>query len=153
MKKFLVVATAIFMLSSCNLNVKAQKVIEQERYNEAEEAGKRTIKSIEQAISLVDGKWDAIEISGLYVRLFNEITYSVEKQGEIEGYKIEEINYSKDMQYFSIKVEPTVYHVVEGDTLSTIAKCKGTTVDNLLKMNPEITDQDLIYSGSTLRIK
>ncbi len=153
MKKWLVVLLAL-MFSCCSLNALAAEDEESKTsYNEAEEAGRRAINNIEQASNLVDGEWDAIELTGLYVRLFDAITETVEKEGEEKGYQIVEINYSDDKQYFSIKVKPTVYHIKKGDTLTKIAKKKGTTVDNLLEMNPEITDPNLIYEGNTLRIK
>ncbi len=144
MKRFITVAMTLMALSY-PLTVQA--------YNEAEEAGKRAIRNIEQADGLVNGEWDAIELNGLYVRLFDDITEAVEEQGKIDGYQIEEITCSDDGQYFSIKVVPTVYDVKEGDTLSKIAQDKKTTVKELLKLNPEISNPDLIYAGSTLRIK
>lgn len=153
-KNLIVVAVVVFMLGCFSLNALAkQDEGSKTSYNEAEEASKRAINNIEQASDLVNGEWDAIELTGQYVRLFSEITEAVEKQGEISGYQIVEINYSDDKQYFSIKVEPTVYHIKRGDTLTKIAKKKGTTVANLLELNPEITDPNLIYVGNTLKIK
>ncbi len=148
MRRSIAVLSTVLMLSCCNLTTKAK---ESTSYNEAEEAGKRVINNIEQASNLVNGDWDAIEISGLYVRLYDSVVEMVEAEGEIKGYQIEEINYSDDGKYFSIKVKPTVYHIKKGDTLTKIAKEKGTTVDNLLEKNPEITDSNLIYEGNTLK--
>lgn len=152
MKKVLAVVTTALVLICFSLNVFATKA-EGASYNEAEEEAKRAIRHIEQASNLVGGEWDAIELNGLFVRLFNEITEAVEKQGKISGYEIVEIRYSDDNQYFSMKVKPTVYHIKKGDTLTKIAKKKGTTVDNLLELNPEITDPNLIYEGDTLKLK
>ena len=42
------------------------------------------------------------------------------------------------------------YKIKPGDTLSAIAKHQGTTVDEILKLNPNITDPNLIYTGADL---
>lgn len=155
MRKNLIAVTAVvLMLGCCSLNSLAIQDEESiSSYNEAEEAARRAINNIEQASNLVNGEWDAIELTGLYVRLFDAITEAVEKEGEKKGYQIVEINYSADNQYFSIKVKPTIYQIKRGDTLTKIAKEKGTTVDNLLEMNPQITNPDIIYAGSILKIR
>ncbi len=44
------------------------------------------------------------------------------------------------------------YQVVAGDTLSSIAGKYGTTVVNLLALNPEIKNPNLIYVGQYIRI-
>ncbi len=53
-------------------------------------------------------------------------------------------------------VEPlpavTVYVVQKGDTLFKIAKRFGTTVEAILKANPEITDPDVIFPGQKILI-
>lgn len=150
-KVIAVVTTGLVLICFC-LSVFATKAKEAP-YNEAEEAAKRAVNEIEHISNLVGGEWDGIELNGLYVRLFNEITEAIEKEGEIKNYQIVEIRYSDDNQYFSIKVKPTVYKIKKGDTLTKIAKKKGITVDNLLEMNPEITDPNLIYEGDTLKLK
>lgn len=143
MKKFILVVMTLLVLS---YPAKAQA------YNEAEEAAKRVIADIEKADSLVED-WAAIELNGLYVRLFDAITEAVEEEGKEKGYQIAEITYADDKQYFSLKVEPTVYKVKKGDTLTKIARKKNTTVEELLNLNSEITDPDKIYYGTTLKIK
>lgn len=45
-----------------------------------------------------------------------------------------------------------VYTIKPGDTLSKIASQYGTTVSALVASNPQITNPDLIYAGSTLKI-
>ena len=46
------------------------------------------------------------------------------------------------------------YYIVQaGDTLSGIAKKFNTTVDNLLKLNPQITDPNKIYVGQKIKVK
>lgn len=157
-KAFTSVVLLIVLLSCCNLNVlaatkEAEQLSNTGIINSIEELTNALVKSIEQAIDLVNGDWDAIEINGLYVRLFDEMTEAIEKQGEISGYQIVEVDYSDDGKKFSIKLEPTVYHIKQGDTLTSIAKELKTTIDNLLELNPEITNPDLIYAGNTLRIK
>jgi LysM repeat protein len=48
--------------------------------------------------------------------------------------------------------ERITYTVKPGDTLSEIAQFWGTTVEYLLKVNPEIEDPDLIYVGQEIFI-
>jgi hypothetical protein len=44
------------------------------------------------------------------------------------------------------------YRIQSGDTLSALAQRYGTSVDSLMKANPQITNKDLIYAGKTLNI-
>ncbi|NOK10496.1 LysM peptidoglycan-binding domain-containing protein [Corallococcus exercitus] len=44
------------------------------------------------------------------------------------------------------------YRIQSGDTLSGLAKRYGTSVDALMKANPQVTNKDLIYTGNTLNI-
>ena len=44
------------------------------------------------------------------------------------------------------------YTIQKGDTLSALANKYGTTVQALLSANPQITNPNLIYAGSTLKI-
>jgi LysM repeat protein len=43
--------------------------------------------------------------------------------------------------------------VQKGDTLRIIAGKYGTTVDALLKLNPEIKNPNLIYVGQIIKVK
>lgn len=45
-----------------------------------------------------------------------------------------------------------VYYVKRGDTLRNIASRLSTTVDELLKVNPQITNPNLIYVGQAITI-
>lgn len=45
-----------------------------------------------------------------------------------------------------------MYTIHSGDTLSAIAIRYGTTVDNILKLNPWITNPDYIQTGWTIRV-
>lgn len=47
---------------------------------------------------------------------------------------------------------PSAYSIKSGDTLSAIARANGTTVNDLLKLNPSITDPNKIFAGSNLNI-
>jgi len=42
------------------------------------------------------------------------------------------------------------YTIKSGDTLSQIAKAQGTTVAELMRLNPQITNPNLIYAGKSL---
>lgn len=44
------------------------------------------------------------------------------------------------------------YKVVEGDNLTSIASKYGTTVDTLLRLNPQITNPDLINVGQIIQL-
>jgi LysM repeat protein len=44
------------------------------------------------------------------------------------------------------------YYVVRGDTLRKIAAKFGTTVDALLKLNPQITNPNVIYVGQAIAV-
>ena len=45
------------------------------------------------------------------------------------------------------------YHIVKkGDTLSGIAAKYGTTVNNLVNLNPQIKNINLIYVGDVIRL-
>nr|WP_243108411.1 LysM domain-containing protein [Maliibacterium massiliense] len=45
------------------------------------------------------------------------------------------------------------YTVARGDTLSGIAKRYGTTVSELMRLNPGITNPNLIYTGTQLQVQ
>ena len=47
----------------------------------------------------------------------------------------------------------TKYQIKQGDTLSGIAKQYGTTVQNLMKLNPNIKDPNRIYARQMLTIE
>jgi len=50
-------------------------------------------------------------------------------------------------------IAPTnVYTIKSGDTLSQIAQAQGTTIAELMKLNPTITNPNLIYAGKTLNL-
>jgi hypothetical protein len=44
------------------------------------------------------------------------------------------------------------YLIQKGDNLTKIAKNNNTTIDEILKSNPQITNRDLIYAGSKLTL-
>ena len=44
------------------------------------------------------------------------------------------------------------YLIKKGDNLTKIAKNNGTSIDAILKSNPQITNRDLIYAGSKLSL-
>lgn len=46
-----------------------------------------------------------------------------------------------------------MHHVEPGDTLSQLAEKYGTTILQLMKMNPQIENPDLIYAGAKLRVR
>ena len=50
-------------------------------------------------------------------------------------------------------VDDSEHTVVSGDNLSTIAKNRNTTVDEILKKNPDITDPNMIKPGQKIKTK
>lgn len=56
----------------------------------------------------------------------------------------------KNLQKYNYK---TYYIVQTGDTLTSIANKYNTTVMNLIKLNPQIKNPDLIYTGDKILIK
>jgi nucleoid-associated protein YgaU len=44
------------------------------------------------------------------------------------------------------------YTIKAGDTLSALARKFGTTVSELMRLNPQIKDPNLIYAGKTLKV-
>ena len=44
------------------------------------------------------------------------------------------------------------YTIKSGDTLSQIAQAQGTTIEEIMKLNPQITNPNLIYAGKTLTL-
>jgi LysM repeat protein len=48
--------------------------------------------------------------------------------------------------------QPTQYTIKSGDTLSTLAAKNNTTVAEIMKLNPQITDANKIYAGATLNL-
>ncbi|WP_225410104.1 LysM peptidoglycan-binding domain-containing protein [Stigmatella hybrida] len=58
------------------------------------------------------------------------------------------------MSTAAIRSQPSSgnYKINYGDTLSGIAKAKGTTVSALMKANPQIKDANKIYAGRSLNI-
>jgi LysM repeat protein len=49
-------------------------------------------------------------------------------------------------------IEYDVYHIQSGDTLSEIALEHGTSVEEIMAINPDIQDPNLIYAGNDLNI-
>jgi LysM repeat protein len=45
------------------------------------------------------------------------------------------------------------YTIKRGDTLGAIAAKFGTSVSNLMALNPHIKNANLIYAGDTIRIR
>jgi LysM repeat protein len=44
------------------------------------------------------------------------------------------------------------YEIQKGDTLYGLSRERGTTVDDIMALNPQIEDRDLIYAGDTLNL-
>lgn len=58
--------------------------------------------------------------------------------------------YADFASHFDEPVGVNTYHIVPGDTLSEIALEHGTTVEEIMELNPQIEDADLIYAGDDI---
>lgn len=57
-------------------------------------------------------------------------------------------------QVATTKPVTAVYHTVrKGENLTLIAKKYGTTVNNIMKLNPNIKNSNLIYANQKIRVK
>jgi LysM repeat protein len=61
-------------------------------------------------------------------------------------------NTNNSVQLYQSTSDTQEYTVQQGDTLSDIAKRYGTTVDELMVLNPQISNANLIYVGDKLNI-
>jgi len=50
------------------------------------------------------------------------------------------------------KIAGSSYKIKSGDTLSAIAKRRGTTVAQIMKANPSIKDKNKIFAGKSLKL-
>ncbi len=93
-----------------------------------------------------------MQISGLDMNDYDNIIKKIE-DSIILSYQIIKINDENSEETFSIILETKDYCIVEGDTLSGIARRKLTTVEELMKLNPQITNPDLIYPRRLINIR
>lgn len=93
-----------------------------------------------------------MQISGLDMNDYDNIIKKIE-DSIILSYQIVKIKDENSEETFSIILETKDYCIVEGDTLSGIAQRKRTTVEKLMKLNPEITNPDLIYPRRLINIR
>ena len=94
--------------------------------------------------------WLFMQLTGLDVNHYDEIIEML--QGE-KFFEILDVFESDDGKTFSVCLETTSYYVIEGDSLSEIAEKKLTTVEDLMKLNPQITDPNLIFVHDMLKIR
>ena len=73
---------------------------------------------------------------------------------EAEGYNYSEVQGRVNEILNETSSSPSQYYtVVAGDNLTRIANRYNTTVDNLLKLNPNIKNKNLIYVNQKIRVK
>lgn len=92
----------------------------------------------------LETKWD------LQHGLLAKLNPQIENASQI--YPGEEINIPATV-YIKKRVDHIeTYLVRKGDTLSKIAKAHGCTVDEILKLNPQIHNRDLIFVGEKIEL-
>lgn len=109
------------------------------------------VDSVSASNSLSDlNHWNYMKFTGLDKKNYGEIVESIKLDGFIQ---LSEIVMDDNGETFSVLAETTTYLVCDGDTLSEIAVKKLSTVDELLRLNPQITDPNLIYVNDLLKIR
>lgn len=73
-------------------------------------------------------------------------------EGVVDQYGNVQADKPKASSSSSSKPKTTSYTIKRGDTLSALARRHGTTVNELMKLNPQITNPNLIYAGRTLNV-
>lgn len=117
---------------------------------------------IGQLISIdeIDSVKDAFEEDPLKAAIFSIMPMRIaEMEAKYEQlsskpiavyYKISEYDNS---DVFALEIAIGRYVVKKGDTLYSIAKRHGTTVQDLLRINPDISDPNRIWIGQNITIK
>ena len=93
-------------------------------------------------------RWTIMQLNGLALDKKKEI----EEVEDCNFFSISEIQ-SNDLKTFSIQLETYNYYIESGDTLGEIAQKKRTTVEELMRLNPQIKNPDLIFAGRMLKVK
>ncbi len=109
------------------------------RYDAGEAASGEDEKSVEQlALEVINAKW------GNGKDRKNRLTAA--------GYDYEAVQ-AKVNELLRAENEPKYYSVVKGDTLTAIARKHGISLGELIKLNPQISDPNIIYPGQKIRTR
>ena len=129
-----------------------------EQGGEAEKADKGWVKALKIGTTLLSGG-----IQGVYggKREYPKINWGKKAEEPTETPE-EKVDKALDPDKTIINNEnkivngeessSTTYEIQSGDRLSQIAKDNNTTVDELMKKNPQITNKNMIISGETLNL-
>jgi len=96
-------------------------------------------KTVEElAKEVIDGKW------GNGDDRKNRLTAAGYDYSAVQAKVNELLKATETKQYYTVK---------KGDTLSAIAKKYGLSLTQIIKLNPQITNPNLIYVGNQVRVK
>lgn len=164
MKKVMTIATMVVLFWFCGTNTFAAEKVDGDEnrecielnfqeYSESDSlSAADVVNEIKNANVEACGSnhWNEMQLQGLDLSKYDEIVSEIAKYGQ-SVYRITDIKF--DDESFSVKLETMIYAILEGDTLSEIAAKKGTTVEKIMELNPEITNPDLIYPYRVLKIR
>jgi LysM repeat protein len=71
---------------------------------------------------------------------------------EAEKKAEEEAKKAVEKETTDTEIETSIYKVVSGDTLAKIAKKHGMSLDDIIKLNPQIQDPNKIFPGQSINI-
>lgn len=108
--------------------------------------------------ALLEKGFDPKGIDGIFGPNTEKATKAFQKangltpDGKI-GPKTREVLYKPVKSVEDSKDEPVYYTVRANDILSSIANRYGTTVDEIMRLNPQIRNPDVIFKGEKIRVK
>lgn len=97
--------------------------------------------------------WNYMYIFGIDMEKYDKSMETLQETYYETLYNIVKVDKDESSNTFNVLIETAVYAVIGEDTLSEIAQQKHTTVEEILKLNPNIENPDLIYPADFLKIR